>query len=103
MCHGPNILNLFRRVASYADRFGALQRQAPAVAEGYPMTAHVLVKRPLPAAKRRFSRWSHRLLAASGWQPPELTGNIHRSLKLVLLRRLGAIVNASGTDYEACG
>ena len=52
MCHGPNILNLFRRVASYADRFCALQRQALAVAEGYPMTAHVLAKRPLPAAKR---------------------------------------------------
>jgi hypothetical protein len=53
MCHGPNILNLFRRVASYADRFCALQRPARAVAEGYPMTAHVLVKRPLPAAKQR--------------------------------------------------
>ena len=74
MCHGPNILNLFRRVASYADRFCALQRPARAVAEGYPTTAHVLVKRPLPAAKRRFSRWSHRLLAASGWQPLNLPG-----------------------------
>jgi hypothetical protein len=73
MCHGLNILNLFRRVASYADRFCALQRQARAVAEGYPMTAHVLVKRPLPAAKR-FSCWSHRLLAASGWQPLNLPG-----------------------------